>query len=417
MENNENKVSVLPESEEQSEGNLTLKRNKTVDLIAKIVCLLIAFFVWYYASSIDTVIYEEEFKEIPIEIINKSEYVILSGKDKTIDVTLSGTRQDIDEISKYDIKARVEIPKDAEAGENYYKIYLDIPAGLTLQKSSIEIIAVNIDNRVSKDVPVKVELINCSHTGAELIKETVENITVEGPEQIVSRIAYAELLIDKNGETVTESFEYSGELKLYDANNSEISKDGLKLSKENISAKVTLITERDVPVVLKFEHGLIGKNDYDVVFSVESIKMRGDASVLKNLKIECRVNEKTIKRVAKIQHQINIPEGIENISGINSVSVTVTLKNCAERTFTVIPTAVGGEALEPVSPIEVTLRGKTADIQNMTEASIFATVDLNGLESGNKEVDVKFSFSQEFSDKVYEVYSESNPYKVTVNVK
>ena len=53
---NEVKNELRPEIE-QAEGNITVKKNKTIDFLAKVICLLLAFFIWYYAVSVDTVIY------------------------------------------------------------------------------------------------------------------------------------------------------------------------------------------------------------------------------------------------------------------------------------------------------------------------------------------------------------------------
>ena len=41
---NEIKTDLRPESDGIGEGNITVRRNKTVDFIAKMVCLLLAFF-------------------------------------------------------------------------------------------------------------------------------------------------------------------------------------------------------------------------------------------------------------------------------------------------------------------------------------------------------------------------------------
>ena len=96
---NEIKTDLRNEVEEYGEGNITVSRNKTVDFIAKVVCLLIAFFLWYYASSLDTVIYDKEYTSIPVKIENNSELSLLSGEGITVDITLSGRRNDLRKVN------------------------------------------------------------------------------------------------------------------------------------------------------------------------------------------------------------------------------------------------------------------------------------------------------------------------------
>ena len=75
MNENENKTDLL--TEEAQDRAPSPKKNKIANFIAKIGCLAIAFFLWYYAASVDTSLTEDVFTSIPVKIVNGSSFAYL----------------------------------------------------------------------------------------------------------------------------------------------------------------------------------------------------------------------------------------------------------------------------------------------------------------------------------------------------
>lgn len=144
----------------EKNGNLTIRRNKTVDFIAKIGCLIIAFFIWFYAVKNDTALYEEYFSSIPVDIVNQSGFSVLSGDDVTVDVTLSGKRSVINRISTSDIRAFIDMSSITSAGKYKFDVQYELPNGVSLVKSTSNSITVYADNTSSVSVPVITEITN-----------------------------------------------------------------------------------------------------------------------------------------------------------------------------------------------------------------------------------------------------------------
>lgn len=413
---NEMKTDLRTEAEGYGEGNITVRRNKTVDFIAKIVCLLLAFFLWYYASSSDTVIYDKEYSSIPVKIENSSELSLLSGDGMTVDVTLSGKRNDLRKINNSDIRAYVEIPENATAGRHEFEITFDIPGGVTLEKTSVSSIVVYVDNSITKTVPVKVNLVSFNYEkDCELRIGSIPSVTVSGPAQIVDTISHASLPVDMGNQLISKSVSYRGELKLIDLDGEEISDSYVKLSSATATVTLSIYKEKTVPIIVKFKHGLISPDNCRITLSRNELTIYGEAEKVNNMVIECVIDEKTLKDNVAVSCGIGLPSGVTSRDNVYNVSVTVDLKDVLERTFTVTPVAVNGTVAEPISPIEVTVRGREDVISVMTEENIMATVDLYGM-AGVVTLPVSFDFDSDFSGNVYEIYDSDEPYEVRVTV-
>ena len=408
---NEVKNELRPEIE-QAEGNITVKKNKTIDFLAKVICLLLAFFIWYYAVSVDTVIYEEEFSEIPVEIVNKGEYEVLSGDGITVDVTLSGNRGAVRKLKNSDIRAYVDVSNVTDAGEKLFDIQFKLPSGVTLEKASVSAVTVYLDSRASKSVSVEAKPFNYSMSSEYTLNiSKIPDIVITGPEEIVNKVARVELPVDLKGESITSGRKYSGKLVLIGEDGSEISEADrryLRLSSDTASVTVSLYGNATVPVGVVFKHGIQKPENATVSLSTKTLDVFGEIETIKNLTVNCVIDEKTLKSGVPVNCVVGLPTGVQNVNGVSSVGVTVTLKNYAEKELTVPVFDANNVRL---TSIKVRFRGESSVMSRLTSSGIKATVNLAEGESSGT---VEFEILGEFSGKVYEIYSEGSPYTVSV---
>ena len=413
---NEIKTDLRNEAEEYGEGNITVHRNKTVDFLAKLVCLLIAFFLWYYASSLDTVIYDKEYTSIPVRIENNSELSLLSGEGMTVDITISGKRNDLRKVNISDISAYVVIPESTTPGRYEYEIMFNIPSGVTLEKSSASNIVVYVDDTITKSVPVKVNLVSFYYEkDCELRIGSIPDITVSGPANVVNTIEYASLPVNMGDQQISKSVSYRGELVLKDSDGETVSDSYVRLSSETASVTLSLYKERNVPILVKFKHGLVIEQDCRITLSRSNIKVYGEADKVSDMVIECVIDEKTLRDNVAVSCAIALPTGVTNMDNVYNVSVTVDLKNIAEKTFSVTPVVLNGTLEEQIQPIEVKVRGKKDIISSLTADSIIAKIDLYGM-TGVVTLPISFEFDGTFDGQVYEIYDADKPYEIKVTV-
>ncbi len=412
---NEVKTDLRPEIVE-TEGNITVKRNKTIDFLAKIICLLLAFFLWYYASSIDTVIQEKEFTAVPVEIVNHGGFAVLSGDGTTVDVTLSGNAGALRKVKNSDIRAYVDVSNVTEAGEKFFDIVFKLPNGVTLEKSSIGTLTVYLDNTASKDIPVEAKPFNYSMSSEySLHLSDIPAVKITGPEQIVNSIVRAELPIDLKGEAITSGRIYSEKVKLIGEDGLEISESDrryVRLSSNSSSVTVSLYGNATVPIEVVFKHGIQKSENANVTLSRQTLKVYGEIGTIKNLTVKCIIDEKTLKNGIPVNCVVGLPAGVQNLDNVKSINVTVSLKNFTEKELT-IPVFDANNVR--ITSITAKFRGESAVMGRLDQSLIKATVKVAENASGTVTAPVTFEFLGELSGSVYEIYQEGSPYTVTVN--
>lgn len=106
------------------EGDYTVKRSKKADIIARIVCVILAIFIWVYAVSSSNTTYTQPFDAIPVTMSGTANGYTVDFSDTPITVTVivMGRRRDVRKVSSDDIKAEIDLgsftPDFSEADEN-----------------------------------------------------------------------------------------------------------------------------------------------------------------------------------------------------------------------------------------------------------------------------------------------------------
>ena len=93
-----------------SEGDYTVKTSKTADIIARILCVILAIFIWIYAVSSSNTAYLQAFDAVPVTVTGATEgYAVEGAEGISVTVTLKGRRGDLRKISGDDITATVDL--------------------------------------------------------------------------------------------------------------------------------------------------------------------------------------------------------------------------------------------------------------------------------------------------------------------
>lgn len=408
--------------QDKSKGSLTVKRNKKVDFFAKICCLIIAFFIWLFAAENDTTQYNENFSSIPVEIVNTSGFSVLSGDDATVDVTVSGKRSLISRLTRSDIRAYVDMSAITAPGRYRFDLQVELPNGVSLSKASLDSVTVYADNTTSVTVPVKVNVTKfLLEDGYELdTADTVTNpktVTVTGPESVLQSITEARL--DADIGHVTRTVTYSGDLVLVDGAGNEVTNSYIRMSASYVTATIPVYKYREVPIEVIFKNGLFNPSNCEATVTPSSIRILGDAEAVDAVRLEYEIDEKRITASTNTYTvKITLPEGVENVSMIDTATISLTLKGVATKKISVTdfrvvnPQNLNYEPL--VDPLSITVQGETALVNRIGSANVTAVVDLSNQESfaGTVIVPVSFEFSAPYSGLVYEVGSYSVSVKI-----
>lgn len=102
----------------------TPKKSRRGKIIALIICLFVAICIWVYAMDTDTTIDEKKYDDIDI-VVESDEYIV--EVLTTVDVTLKGTKGDLVDIKRSEIKISISRGNITETGEYQVPItyYID----------------------------------------------------------------------------------------------------------------------------------------------------------------------------------------------------------------------------------------------------------------------------------------------------
>ncbi len=399
------------------------KKAKIKNAVAKVVSLIFAFFIWFYASSFDTSIFDKDFSQLDIDIINESEFSILSGSGATIDISVEGSKNIINNISADDINAYVRITDISEAGRYSFDIVIETPDGVTVSSKTYDKLTVYLDNTMSVNVPVKLNLTDYMIDDGYELGETdaeynYDSIAVTGPENVLNNIEAAQLTVALGH--VTNSVTCKGTLELIDAQGNPINNPYVRMQTSEVSVYVPLYKTKSVPLNVTYKHGYYNEKNSSVEISPKEITVKGEPNEVDAIEYIslADIDEKSIYRDGQYIVKINIPSSVENVDGITSATVDIkhidtTTRDIVLKNITVINPKRLDYELE-ANELKVTLRGPSSYLPYISTATIGATVDLSNISnsSGTVIVPVNIEINRVYSSNVYEIGSYSMSVKI-----
>ncbi|MBP5245175.1 MAG: hypothetical protein K6D98_02775 [Clostridiales bacterium] len=179
-------------------GNIK-RTSKKSTLLPKILSVFAAIILWMYVYQ--AVEYEGVIKDVPISFENFNNNLgldIVSGYESTVDVTLKGTNNIINKITKNDIRAAADLSQVTQLGDYTIQIKIDPPNGAKIVDQSITEINLSVDKTIKSTVSVQPKLNYTVQYPYEIGEVTVEPQTIEitGPETDIVSIEAAEAEIN-----------------------------------------------------------------------------------------------------------------------------------------------------------------------------------------------------------------------------
>ena len=242
---NDNKQTLISDEGEQhveeSGAGYTGKTNKFHKGAAKVLCVLAAIVLWFYAVSTDTAIVDKSFTDIPVDIRNldvlDSELglSVISGYGYTVDLHVSGTKPDVNSLSISDITAYVDAGTINEAGEYSLQIHVSVPGGITVDGQSANYVELYVDKRSAVSVPVVVDPIYSIESSYKLgeLEPSIETVRVTGPGEELDKIESAVVTLELG--RISKSLTATGKLVLIDKSGSPISNPYVKMQTSEVS--------------------------------------------------------------------------------------------------------------------------------------------------------------------------------------
>lgn len=324
-------------------------------IVSRIVCLLLAFFIWLYVMSITNDSFEKTFTLIDVKVegrdslTEKTNLSIYDISESKISVTVSGPRKDIARLSSSDFSAYIDVSGLNTPGKQTVPVKVSVPSSVSLTSYSPSGIVLYTDGTVTRNVdivckPSSFSMPTSFSFGA--IEPELAEVSVTGPETVVSRIAAVRAELDLASQWITSSFVHNAVLTPVDDSGNPVESQFLSIGAESINVNIEILTSTVRPIEVSYSPSVDHTKIESVTVSPASVRIEGEASLVSSIGnlIIYSVSGDETGTVTIPTTMLNLPSGITIVNDPGSIIVNVIFKP---------------EPLETVPDVQTDLPGET----------------------------------------------------------
>lgn len=392
--------------------------HRTSNIVFKIISVIFAVSLWFYAQSVNNPTSESVISDVPIRVINVADEAlsVMSSNELTVDLTVRGKKKDLNKLTMEQFTVVADASGIERPGE--YSLRPEVtskPDGVTVTAKSASIVQVYLDVRRTEEFPVTVRLsdymLNSVYEMGDPVP-SVETVRVTGPSSLLDRISFAQIPISWGGQQINGSIRASGQVILLDSNGQQIKDNSLSCDVSDVEVLVPVTTYRDVPLKVTTVNGYFNESNTQITIEPATVRLKGEPSVLEAFtSITLPAIDETKITTGSVNLPVTVPDGLVNVDGVTSATVTIRHKGTVtadvviqKDEFSVYnPSAYSYTVLTDRIPVK--LRMPSGYATNLTDTVITIKADFSGMEqpSGRMEVPVSISVTAVNGAVVYPV--------------
>ena len=378
----------------------TIKKIASSRALYIVLACILSVILWLYVASYANTDMEAELTGLEInyvggdDILRDRKLLVTEKDQQSVSLTILGKRNVVSAIKKDEVEVSVDLTDIRSTGV-YEKVYtVTFPDSVKedavlIVKRSPEYVTVNIDNLITKPVEVRGDFEGSVQDGymQEPIVYEPDTVMVSGPEEVVSHIAGAKVVLDRENlnRTVTGTVSYT----LLDYEEKAVDTQELSMDVEEVRYTIPIVMVKDIVLTVDLIEGGGAKATNAVVeVKPNVLTVTGDAELIQGINqitlgaIDLAAFEQTYT----VTYPIPLPNGAENLSGDKEAIVTVNIRGLAARhilTTKISFTNVSeGYVANPITQYkEVVIRGPEDIIYMVAPDNVQLVADLS--EYGN----------------------------------
>ena len=381
-----------------------LKNAFTKNLALKIVSLIFAMLLWGYVLMSENPQRTKTLTNVPISVEGGADLIarklVLSGdKDYgSVTVRVSTQLTSYSDLTADDITASINLSNITATGEHEVIITARSAIGTTVSVSP-DHIKVNVDNLVSRSIPVEIDLegeLDEGYWAGDVIYSR-NMIDIEGPLEYVSRIDSAKGVL--NIDSATNNINKSVLLTLYDNEGNELDADLFYSKLPSVTARMEVLPMKTVPIDV--ESAIQGKDNIPKNYELVGYGINGTG------KVRIVGEQDVLDAIDSIGIDFidvsGVTESIVQDAALDDDTVSLYI-NIREKTdeamFNSVPINVEhlGRKLNAqlnVEAVDIYLHGRVSLLNQIDRSDIELYIDLSGLEAGVHQVPVEIRLPKE----------------------
>ena len=410
-----------------------MKKALTRNLGLKLASLVLAFVLWFLVAQIydpkDTV----TFNNIQVRLIN-TELLDEEGKvyevldnSNLVRVTVTGPQSIVkSELRRSDIVAEADMSKLTDINTIAITYYCENVSNDSVEiKGNHDSVRLNVEDKTSKWIKLESNTIGEVASGYLIGNVTLDqtNIEVTGPKSAISQVDHAGG--DINVTDSTSSLSANVDIKLYDADDNELTLESVKKNVNSAHMTVEVLATKEVPVEIEYmgvpEDGYMATGE--VESSVPTVRIAGTASALVGISAitvpEDRMNitgqSSDLVDIINLKEYLPSNVRLANKSFDGKITATVYIEPIDTKDLTIpadnisitgVPDGMEAEVTSTAEEYNITVSGLTRDVSILRDSSVTGVLDLNqwmednGLEEltpGNYTIPVTFNLSEDIT--------------------
>ena len=410
-----------------------MKKALTRNLGLKLASLVLAFVLWFLVAQIydpkDTV----TFNNIQVRLIN-TELLDEEGKvyevldnSNLVRVTVTGPQSIVkSELRRSDIVAEADMSKLTDINTIAITYYCENVSNDSVEiKGNHDSVRLSVEDKTSKWIKLESNTIGEVASGYMIGNVTLDqtNIEVTGPKSAILQVDHAG--VDINVTDSSSSLSANVDIKLYDADDNELTLESVKKNVNSAHMTVEVLATKEVPVEIEYmgvpEDGYMATGE--VESSVPTVRIAGTASALAGISAltvpEERMN--ITGQSGDLVDIINLKEYLPSnvrladksfdgkitatvyIEPIDTKDLTIPADNIS---ITGVPDDMEAEITSTAEEYNITVSGLSRDVSILRDSTVTGVLDLNqwmednGLEEltpGNYTIPVTFNLSEDIT--------------------
>lgn len=389
----------------------------TNNLNLKIVSFLFAIVVWLIVVNMGDPVTTKVYKNVLVTVLheefltNEGQVYQVRENTDTVNITVRARRSVLKEIKEDDFSVTADMRE---------LIYMEsVRISVTCEKyedkiesimQSHDTLLVSVEEMESKEFVVELEPLGKPREGYTVGVAGFQpnHITVSGPKSIISKVDRVVTRVDVEG--ANSQIEDKQALPiLYDANGGVIPDANLSLSSHSFWVTVPIWQTKSVAVEVTPSGDVAKGYSYDQVNCYPTaVTITGDDEILKQVSsIEIPEGVVDISGAAKdlelsLKIEQYLPEGVYLVDkDMSEIRVTVGISRQVTKSYRIAVNQIGllnapedyrvnfGEVTE----VAVVLRGTSSELDQISEADIKGTINLNGLGVGMHQLPLEIVVS------------------------
>ena len=410
-----------------------MKKSLTRNLGLKLASLLLAFVLWFLVAQIydpkDTV----TFNNIQVRLIN-TELLDEEGKvyevldnSNLVRVTVTGPQSIVkSELRRSDIVAEADMSKLTDINTITITYYCENISNDSVEiKGNHDSVRLNVEDKTSKWIKLESNTIGNVASGYMIGNVSLDqtNIEVTGPKSAISQVDHAG--VDINVTDSTTSLSANVDIKLYDADDNELTLESVKKNVDSAYMTVEVLATKEVPVEIEYmgvpEDGYMATGE--VESSVPTVRIAGTVSTLVGISAitvpEDRMNitgqTDNLADIINLKEYLPANVRLADKSFDGKITATVYIEPIVSKDLTVaaenisvtgVPDGMEAEITSTAEEYNITVSGLSRDVSILRDSSVTGILNLtqwmedNGVEEltpGTYTIPVTFNLAEDIT--------------------